>query len=139
MTTLDNNRDAEPEEKDADQVAAASADEVTPVFSTGLTARVADSYGADPHEHKPSQDPFDPNQPEKQAETGGVYVAEEDRWDGSNSSTSSSETESSDGKTDSDSTPAPTTESPSVKDPTGSSSARSTGTARKAQPPRAGN
>lgn len=119
------------------------------VVSTGLTARVADSYGANPHEHKPSQDPFAPDvdlelAEAKQAATGDARVdddvlekaaqpypdGEEESSPGSSSSTSRNETESSERKTASDSTPARTTESPSEPDPKGSSTARSTGTGR---------
>lgn len=107
-------------------------DENQPVdepVSTGLTARVADSYGTDPHEHKPSQDPFDPETAdEKQAETGGAP------WPGSSSSTSESDNGSSTEKNpNSDSAPARTTESRTSPDPTESSTARSTGTGRRAK------
>lgn len=107
------------------------------------TARVADSYGADPHEHKPSQDVWDADTAEeKQAGSGGVNGEENGGGDGvspgPNSSTSPSETESTDVKTDGDSTPAPMTENPSEKAPTGSSTADSTATARKAASSKAG-
>jgi hypothetical protein len=88
------------------------------------TARVADSYGVNPHEHKPSQDPWDAETAdEKQAETG---VAE---WDGTSSSTSPSNSESSGEKILSDDErPAPNAESPSAPARKANSSARSTAT-----------
>lgn len=98
------------------------------VASTGLTARVADSYGPNPHEHKPSQDPFLPDvdadaAEEKQAETGDAA------WAGNSSSTSSDETPStSPKKRKSASKPAPSAGSRSTPDQPGSSTARSTGT-----------
>jgi len=91
--------------------------------STGLTARVADSYGPNPHEHKPSQDPWDADTAEeKQAETG---VTE---WPGKTSSESSENNSDSSPKTDGDSIPAPSAENPSAKVRKGSGSARSTAT-----------
>lgn len=100
------------------------------------TARVADSYGANPHEHKPSQDAFQPDGDQDteaaQAETGGRGV--EYGWDGSNYSTSPSSDESSPEKTRSDdSSPAPSAESRTGRAPKGSSTARSTGTGPKAK------
>lgn len=112
------------------------------------TARVADSYGPDPHEHKPSQDPFLPDVDQKlteakQAATGGADVddetaeravesyPEESEWDGSSSSTSESSSESSPEKTVSDDPkPAPTTESRTAPAPKGGSSVASTATGR---------
>lgn len=85
------------------------------------TARVADSYGDNPSEHKPSQDPFDPETAdEKQAETGGA-----EPWDGNSTEPSSSSSESSSGKNrTSGSSPAPTTANRTAKDRTGGSTAR---------------
>lgn len=107
------------------------------VVSTGLTARVADSYGVNPHEHKPSQNPFVPDEAEEeQAETGGVDVDDEGRADsspGNSSSTSAGGTKSSGPKTDSGSTPAQSAGNRSARALKGSSSASSTGTGRSAQ------
>ncbi len=62
-----------------------------------FTARVADSYGVNPHEHKPSQDPFEAETAvEKQAETGDVECP------GTSSSTSPTDSDSSDSKNLSD-------------------------------------
>jgi hypothetical protein len=98
--------------------------EVTP---SGPTARVADSYGLNPHEHKPSQDPWVAETAgDKQAGTSGVEVS----CPGSSSSTSENDSESSSPKTGQDSTPARTAASHSAPDPTASSSARSTATGR---------
>lgn len=49
-------------------------------------ARVADSYGENPHEHKPEQDPFDAD---------AILAREGDECPGSNSSDSPSSGESS--------------------------------------------
>lgn len=103
---------------------------VTEELVTGVghmpTARVADSYGDNPHEHKPSQDVWEADTAdEKQAGTGGA------EWPGSSSSTSPTSKPSSDAKkTSAGSKPAPTTASRTEKDPTDSSSARSTATGR---------
>lgn len=95
------------------------------------TARVADGYGVDPHEHKPSQDAFDPDGEQDteaaQAETGGVVPCP---------GTSSSPSESSDDSSSktsgkSDSSPVPTTANRTAPDRTGSSTARTTGTGHK--------
>lgn len=95
---------------------------------SGPTARVADSYGDNPNEHKPSQDPWDPDTADdKQAATGGVDVREEESSAGSSSSTPTSSSESSSPKSrNSDSRPAPAAESPTGQGPKGSSTARST-------------
>lgn len=88
------------------------------------TARVADSYGLNPHEHKPSQDPFEAETAdEKQAETGDVECP------GTSSSTSPSDSDSSASKNLSDDEkPAPSAESPSGPARKANSSARSTAT-----------
>lgn len=102
-------------------------DEYTPV-STGLTARVADSYGSDPHEHKPSQDPWDPETAdEKQAATGGV--GEEEPSAGTSSSDSETNDVSSSGKSrNSGAKPARSAVSRSGRGQKDSSSAPSTDT-----------
>ena len=91
------------------------------------TARVADSYGLNPHEHKPSQDPFEAETAdEKQAETGDVECP------GTSSSTSPSDSGSSVSKNLSgDEKPAPSAASPSGPARKANSSARSTGTGTK--------
>lgn len=100
---------------------------------SGPTARVADSYGANPNEHKPSQDPWVADEADdKQAETGGVVpTREEESSPGSSSSTSETDSGSSSSKTGQGSTPARTAVSPSTPAPKGSSTARSTGTQSK--------
>jgi hypothetical protein len=102
-----------------------STEEQPEVVSTGPTARVADGYGVNPHEHKPSQDPFAPDVDEelaeaKQAVSAGAAVDPEveqkaaepysapdvpeddedeqegdDEWDGTSSSESESNSDSS--------------------------------------------
>jgi len=87
------------------------------------TARVADSYGFNPHEHKPSQDPWDPKTAEeKQAGTGG------EQWPGKTSSGSSDSSSDSELKPESDESPAPSAENPSAKGRKASGTARSTAT-----------
>lgn len=103
-------------------------EDTTQPVSTGLTARVADSYGADPHEHKPSQDPWDAETAdEKQAATGGV--GEEESSPGTSSSDSETNDASSSGKTrSSDAKPARSAVSRSGRGQKDSSSAPSTDT-----------
>lgn len=99
------------------------------------TARVADSYGVNPHEHKPSQDTWSADDADdKQAETGGAQLQpgealanEEESSPGSSSEQEQSSDDSSSKTSDSsDSKPARTTASRTSKAPTGSSTARST-------------
>ncbi len=79
-----------------------------PVVTGAPTARVADSYGPNPHEHKPSQDAFDPDADkelaeEKQATTAEAAdpaeTAETDAEEESSPGTSSSSSESSNAST----------------------------------------
>lgn len=109
----------------------------TAPVSTSPTARVADSYGVNPHEHKPSQDPWEADTADdKQAETGGVQVApgealadEEEPSPGSSYSDSQSSDASTEStKPKSDFKPAQSAENPSTPAPKGSSTARSTAT-----------
>lgn len=102
-----------------------------PVVSAFPTARVADSYGTDPHEHKPSQDLWDPETAdEKQADTGenAEPAGEDEPSAGTSSSSSETSNENSPEKTSPK--PAPRTESRTAPDLTGGSTARSTGTGR---------
>lgn len=103
-------------------------EEHTEVVTGAPAARVADSYGFNPHEHKPSQDAFDPETAdEKQAETGGVDVSA-----GNSSSTSEPIEQNSPEKSESsDSEPARTTENRTGKAKTAGSSARSMATNQK--------
>jgi hypothetical protein len=94
---------------------------------SGRTARVADSYGTDPSQHKPSQDPWAADTAEhKQAETGGAP------WVGTNSWPTGSSGNSSNARTGGASTPAPTTANRSSQGRTANRSAGSTATGRKA-------
>jgi hypothetical protein len=94
---------------------------------SGRTARVADSYGTDPNQHKPSQDPWAADTADdKQAETGDVP------WVGTNSWPTGSSGSSSNARTGGASTPAPTTVNRSSKGRTGNRSASSTATGRRA-------
>lgn len=104
------------------------------VAPSGPTARVADSYGTNPNEHKPSQDPWVAEEADaKQAETGGVPVVavEEESSPGSSSSTSpSSEPSSKPTNPTVPGKPARGAGNPSTPAPKAGSTARSTGSGK---------
>jgi hypothetical protein len=121
----------------------AEEDEITEVAAATPygTARVADSYGPDPHEHKPSQDAWVAEEAdEKQAETGGAQLdpgealanREEEPSPGSSSEASLSSSESTGERTQSSGPkPARTTGNRTPKAQAGSSGAGTAASAPK--------
>ncbi len=111
-------------------------EEVTPVVTGSPTARVADSYGDNPHEFKPSQEAFDPDADEKLAEEQQASTepaAREEESSPGNSSSTLPESETSSGEKSQTSAdkPALSAGSRTSKGRTGSDSAVSTDTERK--------